>query len=85
MKLQKHSIFRGRSFFDDNKQHMEKVPGLLKFCARSASVDGLLHLVQTFPKDVPLTLVIDCISSWNIESLNDSYSKVGFWYLTTIG
>ena len=64
---------------------MEKVPGLLKFCARSASVDGLLYLVQTFPTDVPLTLVIECINSWNIESLTDSYSKVGFRYRTTIG
>ena len=55
---------------------MEKVPGLLKFCARSASVDGLSYLVENFSENLPLGIIVESFRYMNKDSFTNSSMKV---------
>ncbi|XP_063680621.1 LOW QUALITY PROTEIN: E3 ubiquitin-protein ligase rnf213-alpha-like [Bolinopsis microptera] len=61
-----------RDFFVESKEYLKKVSGLLKFCARSADLSGLTYLVQTYPKDVSVDLIVSCVRNWDIESFVSS-------------
>ena len=66
------SLFSDKDFFVESKEYLKNVSGLLKFCARSADLSGLTYLVQTYPKDVSVDLIVNCVRNWDIESMGTS-------------
>ena len=65
-----------RRFFEESKEFMETMPGLLEFCTDKADLDGLSYLVNMYPRKLSIDDVICNIGQWNFDSLARSSMKV---------